>query len=166
MRIVIIFICLNQILIIMNYKYLTIALFIIVLLLGLIYFTIPDSSETMKNLKTNNNTNILCNDSGCYNSEYNKYIIENFDAHSEDDVDEVDDSDKVNKGDYKDIQKESNKNNIDLGTQVQDAINKEIVDGEDEVINNEFEKEKQEKEYGKDVAENNVIHLPRRALWR
>ena len=24
----------------------------------------------------------------------------------------------------------------------------------------------QEKEYGKDVAENNVIHLPRRALWR
>ena len=24
----------------------------------------------------------------------------------------------------------------------------------------------QEKEYGKDVAENNVIHLPRHALWR
>ena len=148
----------------MNYKYLTIALFIIVLLLGLIYFTIPNSSETMKNLNSNNNTDKLCNSNGCYNSEYNKYIIENFDAHSEDDIDEVDDSYKVETGDYKDIKKESNENNINLGTQVQDAINKEIVDGEDEVINNEFQKEKQEKEYGKiegnEVDSKIALHKP------
>ena len=149
----------------MNYKYLTIGLFIIILLLGLIYFTIPGPTESMKNKNNKSNCNKLCSVKGCKDPNYDRYSLECFDGHASDnldasnsgtnanantDTDEMRDTDsEIEPVDYGDISSKSNQNNIDLGDQVQQAIKNEIISGEDEVIDNEFQKEKQEKEYGK-----------------
>ena len=153
----------------MNYKYLTIGLFIIILLLGLIYFTIPEHKESMNNKK--NNYNKLCSDKGCKDSNYDKYSLECFDGHSNDNLDgdnSDNDSDTDSETDpvnYGDISSKSNENNIDLGEQVKEAIKNEIISGEDEVIDNEFQKEKQEKEYGKiegnDLDSKVALHNPK-----